>query len=245
MSPTTNRSRTVPRLPLAPPHHPLSLPPIRLPRPHKSHQRAFQFLVIRRGTLHWRLTPDASGDVTSGRRDSHSACVLGARGFPPVYIKTEKEQRRARLVPRPRHKRGRSHSEIVAPDGKFVIYLWSVPERDGDLASHLGKMGVECIMVDTALGGRALDLTTDQVADQLCALAAKPNCVDVMASFPCSTWSAARFEPGTGRPASRTRRGQSKWHPRRRGTHRKRGAQGKQTGQQRHPRPHRSFRPRR
>eukprot|EP00965_Chrysotila_dentata_P039962 1327566-Pleurochrysis_carterae.AAC.2 len=39
-------------------------------------------------------------------------------------------------------------------------------------------------------------MARDDVTDRVATLAADTLCVAVMASPPCSTWSAARFEPG-------------------------------------------------
>eukprot|EP00965_Chrysotila_dentata_P029282 973411-Pleurochrysis_carterae.AAC.1 len=43
----------------------------------------------------------------------------------------------------------------------------------------------------------AHDLAQDAAAERVVALAAMTDCLAVLASPPCSTWSAARFEPGT------------------------------------------------
>jgi hypothetical protein len=53
------------------------------------------------------------------------------------------------------------------------------------------------ILIDTKLGGSKHDLTQRKVTDELVALARHPLCAGVMASFPCRTWCAGRFnQPG-------------------------------------------------
>ena len=91
---------------------------------------------------------------------------------------------------------GSSYAGTVSvPAGPFVVYLCSGVARAGDFAEHLSKYGIGCITVDT-VNACSLDLTNESVTLQLEAAAAAPNCIGVLASFPCSTWSAARYEPG-------------------------------------------------
>ena len=80
-----------------------------------------------------------------------------------------------------------------APVGPYVIYLCSGPRRDGDLQT---AQRIGCLSVDPIIDARSFDLLNDSVVSRLIELATSANCVGIMASFPCSTWSAARFEPG-------------------------------------------------
>eukprot|EP00965_Chrysotila_dentata_P000940 30024-Pleurochrysis_carterae.AAC.1 len=64
------------------------------------------------------------------------------------------------------------------------------------MAIYLTAGGLRVIHVDYERGGIGNDLARDDVADRVAALAANPLCVAVVASPPCSRWSAARFEPG-------------------------------------------------
>ena len=91
---------------------------------------------------------------------------------------------------------GSAASLAPPPSGPFVLYLCSGPRRGGDLAAQLALQGIGCVCVDTCIGGAAHDMTSDTVTRVLQGLAADARCVGVMASFPCSTWSAARYEPG-------------------------------------------------
>eukprot|EP00965_Chrysotila_dentata_P142125 4698494-Pleurochrysis_carterae.AAC.1 len=78
----------------------------------------------------------------------------------------------------------------------FAIYLCSGIQRDGDMAAYLVAGGMHAINVDYERGGIGHHLARDDVADRVAAFAASPLCVAVVTSPPCSTWSAARFEPG-------------------------------------------------
>ena len=91
---------------------------------------------------------------------------------------------------------------VTAPDGEYFIYLGSGELRDGDLKSQLMKSGYGCLCVDVCIDARAHNLLDDGVTSRLVELASSPQCVGVMASLPCSTWCAARYEPG-GPPVRR------------------------------------------
>eukprot|EP00965_Chrysotila_dentata_P106598 3520988-Pleurochrysis_carterae.AAC.1 len=64
------------------------------------------------------------------------------------------------------------------------------------MAAYLVAGGLHVVHVDYERGGIGHDLAHDDVADRVVALAASPLCIAVVTSPPCSTWSAARFEPG-------------------------------------------------
>ena len=98
--------------------------------------------------------------------------------------------------------KGAGSFSVTAPDGDYFIYLCSGKLRDGDLESQLAKLGYGCLCVDVCIDAQAHNLLDDGVTSRLVELASSPRCVGVMASFPCSTWSAARFEPG-GPPVRR------------------------------------------
>eukprot|EP00965_Chrysotila_dentata_P108938 3599218-Pleurochrysis_carterae.AAC.1 len=85
---------------------------------------------------------------------------------------------------------------MTEPTTPFVIYLCSGVQRDGDLAAHLAAAGVKVIQVDYERGGIGHDMARDEVAERVIALATSNLCIAVVASPPCSTWSAARFKPG-------------------------------------------------
>eukprot|EP00965_Chrysotila_dentata_P169105 5583951-Pleurochrysis_carterae.AAC.1 len=77
-----------------------------------------------------------------------------------------------------------------------MLDLCSGIQRDGDMAAYLTAGGLRVIHVDYEGRGIRHDLASDDVADRVAALAASPLCIAVVASPTCSTWPAARFEPG-------------------------------------------------
>eukprot|EP00965_Chrysotila_dentata_P096351 3184218-Pleurochrysis_carterae.AAC.1 len=64
------------------------------------------------------------------------------------------------------------------------------------MAAHLEAGGLKVVHVDYERGEIGHDLAREDVATQVSSLAASNLCIAVIASPPCSTWSAARFEPG-------------------------------------------------
>ena len=84
--------------------------------------------------------------------------------------------------------------------GFFYLYLCSGPSRTGDFAEQIKELGTAdsyVLNVDTLQGGYAHDLSSPVVASRIKQLAADPNCLGILATIPCSTWSAARFvQPG-------------------------------------------------
>eukprot|EP00965_Chrysotila_dentata_P258456 6213223-Pleurochrysis_carterae.AAC.1 len=63
-------------------------------------------------------------------------------------------------------------------------------------AEHLRDTGLQTIHVDYERGGIGHDLAREDVASRVAELAFDALCIAVVVSPPCSTWSAARFEPG-------------------------------------------------
>ena len=84
--------------------------------------------------------------------------------------------------------------------GDYFLYLGSGPSRDGDFASAVKQLSAAetyVVNVDTQHGGHAHDLSSPPVAARLLSLANSPQCLGVLATIPCSTWSAARYvRPG-------------------------------------------------
>eukprot|EP00965_Chrysotila_dentata_P045857 1524081-Pleurochrysis_carterae.AAC.1 len=99
-------------------------------------------------------------------------------------------------------RRRRQTAAVVAfnlldtPTKLFVIYLCSGAQRDDDMAEFLIASDLQVVQVGYVRGGIGHDMARDEVADRVATLAADKLCVAVVASPPCSTWSAARFEPG-------------------------------------------------
>mgnify|MGYP001164178445 CR=1 FL=1 len=92
---------------------------------------------------------------------------------------------------------------VVSPlSPMFAIYLCSgiIDKHEGTFPAALHAAGggkVATIAVDTKVGGYAHDITRENVTEQLIKLASDPRCIGVLASFPCKTWSTARFnQPG-------------------------------------------------
>jgi len=83
-------------------------------------------------------------------------------------------------------------SFLSSPGGPFILYLCSGPRRSGDFAEQIASLaaGVRTILVDTALGGARHDLARPDVAAVLVKLAARHDCVAVLASPPCKSFSA-------------------------------------------------------
>ena len=84
--------------------------------------------------------------------------------------------------------------------GRFLLYLCSGPQREGDVAHWMRTLSASEIYVldvDTMRGGYEHDIADATVAARLKALAERPECMGVLATIPCSTWSPARFvQPG-------------------------------------------------
>ena len=84
--------------------------------------------------------------------------------------------------------------------GGFYLYLCSGPERAGDFTHWIKEKStaeVYVVNVDVTRGGYDHDLTSPTVASRLVELATQPECLGVLATIPCSTWSSARFvQPG-------------------------------------------------
>ena len=81
-------------------------------------------------------------------------------------------------------------------NGSYVIYLCSGAAHEQDLQHVMRKLSAAqtyVINVDTEQGGHAHDLSTEQVTDRLVTLAQDPRCLGVLATVPCSPWSAARM----------------------------------------------------
>eukprot|EP00965_Chrysotila_dentata_P203485 6181747-Pleurochrysis_carterae.AAC.1 len=68
--------------------------------------------------------------------------------------------------------------------------------QDNDLAAHLHDNNPSAIQIDYERGGIGHDLAHEDVAERAIELASNTLCIAVVASPPCSTRSAARFEPG-------------------------------------------------
>jgi hypothetical protein len=90
------------------------------------------------------------------------------------------------------------HLAISAPGGPFIIYLASGPRRTGDFTQQLAAAGtdVSVVLVDTCLGGPAHDIRDPDVLADLVALASRPDCVAVLASPPCKSFSVLQFAEG-------------------------------------------------
>ena len=87
--------------------------------------------------------------------------------------------------------------------GSYIMYLCSGTPHAEDVQHHVQQLSAAqtyVINVDTEIGGHSHDMRTDAVTDRLKVLAADPRCLGVLATLPCSPWSAARYNPGGARP---------------------------------------------
>eukprot|EP00966_Prymnesium_polylepis_P129527 2995488-Prymnesium_polylepis.1 len=92
--------------------------------------------------------------------------------------------------------------KLRVPDGvEFIIYLYG-GETIGDrsVAHYLRKAGVHAVTVDVKLGGYAHDVRIVSVQRQLTELASRPQCVGVLSSVPCGSWSVLRYVPQANAP---------------------------------------------
>ena len=82
-------------------------------------------------------------------------------------------------------------SEVRAPGGPFIIALGAGSRRAGDLVTQLAsKSGatVSIVLIDPAIGGASHDLSNESVVSNLINLAARQDCVAVIASPPCQSF---------------------------------------------------------
>ena len=80
------------------------------------------------------------------------------------------------------------------PETDFIIYLCCGRRRPGDFGEQCRWRGVPCVMIDVRIDP-SHDLTRPSSVDALASLARSPWCLGVIATTPCSTFAAARFEP--------------------------------------------------
>ena len=86
------------------------------------------------------------------------------------------------------------------PTRPFVLYLCSGPRREGDFAQAVNTISAAQVVVaniDTIINGPTDDISLPQVMDRLRLLAQSDKCIGLLATIPCNTWSAAKFQkPG-------------------------------------------------
>ena len=87
---------------------------------------------------------------------------------------------------------------ISAPvSGAYWLYLGSGPRREGDLASHVARLGgAPVVNIDTKVGGYDHDLTYSPVRVEVLRLAQSERCLGAFVSIPCKTFSVLRGKPG-------------------------------------------------
>ena len=88
-----------------------------------------------------------------------------------------------------------------AARGDYVVYLCSGEAHEQDFDHHIRNMSaaeVYVINVDTERAGHFDDLSTTPVTDRLVKLASSNECRGVLASIPCSPYSAARHTGDSG-----------------------------------------------
>ena len=83
---------------------------------------------------------------------------------------------------------------LVALDVPYILYICSGERREGDFTQEIENISdLHVINVDIKIGGRHHDVTKEDVAQRLVDIAGSQQCKGILASVPCSTWSAARF----------------------------------------------------
>ena len=91
-------------------------------------------------------------------------------------------------------------AEVRAPEEPFVIVLGAGPRRAGDLVSQLASMSgapVFIVLINPAVGGARHDLSNESVISGLVLLAARRDCMAVIASPPRQSYqlSATSGQP--------------------------------------------------
>jgi hypothetical protein len=78
-------------------------------------------------------------------------------------------------------------SQVRAPGGPFIIALGASPRRAGDLVTQFASMSgapVSVVLINPAIGGASHNLSNKSVVSNLVNLAARQDCVAVIASPP-------------------------------------------------------------
>ena len=136
---------------------------------------------------------DAFGDALSSGDDSD--CDQPERD-ELVSSRLDRKRRRQpdRFDPSPAVTSAAPNTPV---DGAFWLYLGSGPEREGDLATHMGLLGgAPVVNVDLKVGGYDHDLTDPSFQSTLLRWARDPRCLGAFISIPCKTFSVLRGKPG-------------------------------------------------
>ena len=90
---------------------------------------------------------------------------------------------------------------LAPPSAPFFLYIGSGHRRPADFGEQIANTSDAVVVhVDTCVGGYGHDLRLPAVRDAVIALAALANCLGVLISVPCDTWSAVRFNEEVNAP---------------------------------------------
>ena len=109
----------------------------------------------------------------------------------PLYISVQGDH------PPAAPKESEADITLPPPGSPFVIYLCCGRRRNGDLFEKLERMGLFVVLIDPRIHP-SHDISRMAVCAQLTALARDDLCIGVVATVPCSTFAAARFNSGPG-----------------------------------------------
>ena len=131
---------------------------------------------------------DAFGDALSDSGGSDQGGLVSSR------LNRKRRRQPDRLDPSPPVTSAAPNTPV---DGAFWLYLGSGPEREGDLASHMGSLGgAPVVNIDIKVGGYDHDLTEQSLQNVLLRWAKDPRCLGAFVSIPCKTFSVLRGKPG-------------------------------------------------
>ena len=99
-------------------------------------------------------------------------------------------------------------TDLSVPDGvSFVVYLCAGEATgEGTIAHNLRASGLYTVMVDVKQGGYGHDMTHGPIQNQVSELAMRPQCVGVISSVPCGSYSVLRYVPQANAPGVERRR---------------------------------------
>ena len=90
---------------------------------------------------------------------------------------------------------------LATPSAPFVLYVGSGARRPTEFGQFVEKFSNATVVHgDTRLGGYSHDLRLPAVAHAVKALAALSNCIGVLVSVPCDTWSTVKFNDEANAP---------------------------------------------
>ena len=100
--------------------------------------------------------------------------------------------------------------EGTIPDVPFTLLVFGGKVRDGSIAAYCEQQATDstsiyAVVVDTCIGGHAMDVMAPSVTSRLCDFIAAPNCIVVGLSMQCNSFTAAKLNDNGGPPPDRNR----------------------------------------